>query len=104
MTAASVKVTIVGWYENYPPGIVECSLVDRFDRDWRIALKFYDATKEELGPESKYPLVGSVSCQVLERGVDESGSGTAKIELDVPLENLSANGVDQFDIFSGQLA
>ena len=104
MTVATVKVTIVGWYENYPPGIIECSLVDRFGRDWRITLKFYDATKEDLGPDSTYPLSGSVSCQVLERGVDESGRSTAKVEFDVPLVNLSEDGVDQFEILIDQLA
>jgi hypothetical protein len=103
MTVAAVKVTVVGWHENHPPGIVECSLVDRRGRDWRIALKYYDATKEELSPDSEYPLLGSVLCQILERGVDENGKSIAKIELDVPLENLSENGIDQFEIFTGQL-
>jgi hypothetical protein len=103
MAAAAVQVTILGWHENYPPGIVECSLVDRFGRDWRIALKYYDATKEELGPDSQYPLSGLVSCQVLERGMDRDGGSIAKIELDVPLENLSEKAVDQFEILTGQL-
>jgi len=103
MTVAAVKVTIVGWHENHPPGIVECSLVDRCGKDWRLALKYYDATKEELGPYSEYPLLGSVPCKVLDRSMNESGKSIAKIELAVPLENLSENGIDQFEIFTGQL-
>jgi hypothetical protein len=103
MTVAALKVTVVAWHENSPPGFVLCSLVDRSGKDWRIILKYYDVTKEELGPDSGYPLSGLVACQVLERGVDENGKGAAKIELDVPLENLNENGVDQFDIFTDQL-
>ena len=93
----------MGWHEAYPPGIIECSLVDRFGKDWRIAVKQYDATDEDLWIDSKYPLPGSIACRILERGVDESGKRTVKIELDVPLENLSKNGIDQFEILAGQL-
>jgi hypothetical protein len=103
MTGAAAKVTIVGWYENHPPGIVECSLIDCRGKDWRLALKYYDTTKEEIGPDSGYPLPGSVPCLILERGLSESAEGTVKIELDVPLQNLSENGIDQFEIFIGQL-
>jgi hypothetical protein len=101
--ASAIKVTIAGWYENYPPGIVECSLTDRFGKNWRFAIKYYDATENELRPESEYPLPSLLSCDVLSRGMDKDGREIATIELAIPLENLTQRSVDCFEVFAEQL-
>jgi hypothetical protein len=100
----AVKVTIVGWYENYPPGIVECSLRDRFAKDWRVTVKQYDATGVDLNASSSYPLPGLIDCLIVSRGIDEFGKDTVIIEPEPPLVNLTEGGIDRFDIFADQLA
>ncbi len=99
----AIKITIVGWRENYPPGIIECSLSDRFGKDWRLAVKQYDATTTDLWPESEYPLPGALSCIILARDKDQNGRETVEIELDIPLQNLTEDGVDRFGVFADQL-
>jgi hypothetical protein len=103
VSAGKVRVKIASWYENYPPGIVECSLIDRFGKDWRLAIKQYDVTDADLFPESKYPLDGSISCKVLKQLLDAQGRAIVEIELDIPLENLTEAGVNRFDMLAEQL-
>jgi hypothetical protein len=99
----AINVTIVRWYENYPPGIIECQFSDRFGKSWHLAVKFYDATDKELYPESEYPLPGAILCKVLSGSRLEDGRATAVIELEIPFQNLTHEGVDCFEVFAEQL-
>lgn len=100
----TVKVRIVAWHENYQPGIVECSLIDRFGRDWRFSIKQVYASSVDLGEDSPYPLPGAVDCIVLERGTDAADRPTVRVEIDPPIVNLTQDGVDQFDLYADSVA
>jgi hypothetical protein len=69
----SISVQIVRFVDGHQPGLVECELIDAEGRRHIIIDKVPVLTSENLDAQSKYPVPGSVPCEVLRRYRDESG-------------------------------
>src|SRR5688572_25386056 len=67
MSQARVRVEIIRYTEDYPPGIVEYRLVDADGREWRREIKQVYVTSEELSSASQYPQPGQLDCEVVGR-------------------------------------
>lgn len=84
----SVRIDIVRYTDDWPPGFVECHLTDRSGRVWSFVEKVPIVNTEYLDAESGYPRPGLISCIVLGRegdivrvGIDPVGD---PFECEVP--------------------
>jgi hypothetical protein len=67
MNRAQVRVDIVRYTEDYPPGIVEYRLRDADGRELLRETKQVNVTSEDLSWDSKYPRPGQLDCDVVEQ-------------------------------------
>ena len=63
---AAVRVEIVRFTDDYPPGLVEYRLRDADGREWLREIKHIYVTEQELWWDSVFPLPGLLECEVLE--------------------------------------
>ena len=93
-----LPVAIVRWVENYQPGIVEISLLDRFGHDWRLTEKVPMVTNADLDEGSSYPQPGYVACRILTKGIDAGGRAVAIVEID-----FAGDQPDTFEVFADRI-
>jgi hypothetical protein len=99
----AVKVSITRWVENYPPGIIECSLTDTQGQNWLFILKQYDATAEDLDENSYYPQPGVIACTIIETKTDAAGREIVLIDTDQPRGIESRTEHTRFMVYRDQL-
>ena len=94
-----MPVTIVRWVDDDPqPGIIEFSLIDRFDRDWRFLEKVAIPTSDTLDAESSYPQPGTIRCTVVRMMIDQRGEPCIVIDTSKPWFIESIEGASRFEV------
>lgn len=99
----AIAVRIVRWVSDDQPGIVECSLTDRFGRNWRFIEKLPVVSTLPLDGSSSYPSPGSIACHVVSRGRDGSGREFAEVDTELPWGIAAVEGTTCFQVFVDEL-
>ena len=99
----AIKVSIARWVSDDFPGLVECSLIDRFGRSWRFVERAPVVTEQSLGSDSHYPQPGAIACRVTSRGQDSAGRETAEVDTSIPWGVASVEGASRFEVFGDQV-
>jgi hypothetical protein len=103
MPLFAIDVRIVRWVSDDQPGIVECSLTDRFGQDWRFIEKLPVVSTLPLDGDSSYPSPGVIACQVVSIGRDRSGREFAEVDTGLPWGIEAVDGTTRFQVFVDEL-
>src|SRR5215470_14679542 len=94
----------IGWYvEDYFPGIVECELLDAAGRVHTFIEKGPVVSDKWPGPEGKYPMNGTIRCEILERWHDPEGRDLVRVTTQQPDYVETKDGVMEFVVLSSQV-
>jgi hypothetical protein len=94
----NVAVQIVRFVDTSFPGWVECELVDADGRRHILKDKVPIFTVEDLDAESKYPVPGSVACEILEQYENEKGQQFVRVSTIKPYHIESTEGLSEFTV------
>ena len=94
----TVPVTITRFIDDDQPGWVECELTDAAGRTWTFFEKVPIVTSGGLTATSRYPVTGSISCEVVRREAGPDGTGLTEIDTDRPFGVASVDGKNRFII------
>ena len=95
-----LSVQIVRFADSHQPGWVECVFVDAACRSHTIIEKVPVVTTEDLDADSKYPTLGSVPCEVLERYQDEAGQELVCVSTAEPAAIETQEGLSKFTVLA----
>lgn len=102
--AVALKVLIARWVDDEPqPGIVECSLTDRFGRHWVFMEKCALVSSAALCSDSAYPLPGAIDCHIISAGIDDDGRHFTVVDTEEPWGVSAVDGGTRFEVFVDQL-
>jgi hypothetical protein len=102
--AIAIQVLIVRWVDDEPqPGIVECSLIDRFGKDWLFLEKCAVVSSALLCSDSTYPQPGLIACQIISTGLDDHGREFVVLDTEQPWGINAVGGNSRFEVFVDQL-
>jgi hypothetical protein len=101
MTAVSIEVT--RFVDDHFPGIAESLLIDANGHTHRFVEIGPVVSESNLRPESKYPCVGSIACEVIAEFSDVSGRQLVRIDTERPHGVESSSGETKFVVLSSQL-
>lgn len=96
-----LSVQIVRFADSYQPGWVECVFVDAARHIHTIIEKVPVVTAEDLDADSRYPTIGSVPCEVLERYQDEAGQELVCVSTAGPADIETQEGLSKFTVPAG---
>lgn len=99
----AVRVTITKYISNDQPGFVECTLTDAGGTVWKFEEKVPVVTLEELDPESNYPRLGDIDCEIVKRWKDDKGCELVTIDTERPWGVEALDGTTRFDVGIDQL-
>jgi hypothetical protein len=97
-TMHNLEVQIVRFVGSDFPGWVECEVVDAEGRRHILKDKVPIFAVEVLDADSKYPMPGTVLCEVLERYQDEQGQELARVSTEKPFYIESTEGLSEFTV------
>jgi len=101
-----LRVQIVRYVEDYFPGIVECELLDAACRVHTFIEKgpvVSVVCDKWPSPEDKYPMNGSIRCEILERWHDPDGRDLVRVTTEQPDYVETKDGVMGFVVLSSQV-
>ena len=61
-------------------------------------------TSQSLGPDTTFPQLGFIACEIETTWLDEAGRVLAKVNADIPWGVASSSGATQFVISKTQIA
>jgi hypothetical protein len=99
----AVSVQITAYVDDSFPGWVSCALRDAHGRTWEFVEKAPVVSLAHLTPESVYPQVGRIACQVISRSGDTQGRPVALVDTSTPWSVESTEGNSQFEVFAEHL-
>src|SRR5258708_9263776 len=94
----SFSVQIVRFVDGGFPGWVECEFVDAEGSRHIFKDKVPMFTVEVLDAESKYPTLGDISCEVLERYQDGTGRKLRRVTTKHPFYIESTEGYSEVTV------
>jgi hypothetical protein len=100
---SSLIVEISRYVNDDFPGWVECALVDAFSQRHVFLEKVPVVTGEHLGPESAYPQLGAIACEVEAQWLDVSGRNLLRVNTERPWGIESAACATRFVVVESQL-
>ncbi len=89
----NLTIQIVRFVDGSFPGWAACELVDAYGRKHNIRGKAPIFTVENMDAHNKYPVEGTLACEVLDRYPTE---GIVKIRTAKPSDVESAEGLTEF--------
>ena len=99
----AIRVQIVRWVDDYQPGIVECSFVDRFGRERTFIEKLPYVSDVQLSESSNYPQPGAIACTVISRTRDRAGREVAEVDTEIPFSIEAIDGETRFHVLVADL-
>jgi len=100
---ATLAVRITRFVDDYPPGFVECSLLDAQGRLHLFVEKAPVVSTENLWSDSVYPRDGTIDCEVQAEWVDEAGRRLVRVDTERPWVVESTDGLTQFVVLASQV-
>ena len=94
----AVRAEIVRYIDAAFPGFVELQFVDARGHRWTFREKVTVVTLENLDASSRYPRVGTIGCEVLERRGE-----TARVSTARPRAIESVEGETEFEVHASLL-
>lgn len=98
-----VRAQITRWVDDHFPGFVECRLTDRLGCEWTFVEKLPVVTDENLWSDSQFPRPVFIACEIVSRGLDESGNETVEISTERPSGIEALDGTTSFQVLASQL-
>jgi len=98
-----LKVQIVRYVEDYFPGIVECEIVDAVGHVHTFTEKGPVVSDKWPGPQDKYPMTGSIRCEILERWHDPDGRDLVRVTTEQPDYVETKEGLKEFVVLPSQV-
>ena len=95
-----VSVQIIRFVNSDFPGWVECEVFDVEGCRHVLKDKVPIFTVEPLDAESKFPMPGTVPCDVLRRFQDENGRQLARVSTEKPCNIQSSEGLSEFTVLA----
>jgi hypothetical protein len=99
----SFAVQIVRFVDSHQPGWVACEFVDAAGCCHTLIDKVPIFTAEVLDETSRYPKIGTVRCEVLQRWHDADGRELARVSTARPWNVESTEKLTEFTVPAVQL-
>lgn len=92
-----IAVQIVRFVDAHQPGFVEFELADAAGFHHTIIDKVV-LFGDHIAADTKYPVPGTVRCEILSRHQDESGRELVRVNIAKPDAIESTNGLSEFTV------
>ena len=99
----TLLITIVRFVDDSQPGWVECTLADAYGGYYVFNEKAPIVSKESLDKNSRYPRIGMLECEVIERWKTDKGRALVKVDTGGSNVSDANNGISVFDVLQRQI-